>query len=130
MTCFDPDAPTGSGFWHWWCSTSRRRRPSFPAARAAATRRGCPSGAIHARNDGGGLGYLGVAPPEGHGDHRYVFAVHALGVPTLGIDSSASPAAVGFNMTFNTLGTRRADRPLRALTGQLRSLAIRRSISR
>ena len=52
----------------------------------------------------GGLGYIGMAPPEGHGDHRYVFAVHALGVPTLGIDSSASPAVVGFNMFFNTLG--------------------------
>jgi len=46
---------------------------------------------------------VGAAPPEGHGEHRYVFAVHALGVPTLGIDSSASPAYVGFNLTFNTL---------------------------
>jgi Raf kinase inhibitor-like YbhB/YbcL family protein len=62
-----------------------------------------PAGAIHARNDTGGLGYIGIAPPDGHGEHRYVFAVHAVGVATLGVDSSAPPAYVGFNLTFNTL---------------------------
>jgi Raf kinase inhibitor-like YbhB/YbcL family protein len=62
-----------------------------------------PGGALQARNDTGELGYIGCAPPDGHGEHRYVFAVHALGVPKLGVDSSAPPALVGFNLTFNTL---------------------------
>ena len=61
----------------------------MPHAVGPAIALGLPAGAIHARNDAGGLEYIGCAPPEGHGDHRYVFAVHALSVPTLGIDSSA-----------------------------------------
>ena len=55
------------------------------------------------RNDTGGLGYIGAAPPDGHGEHRYVFAVHALGIGKLGLDESATPAFVGFTLTFNTL---------------------------
>ena len=65
--------------------------------------RGLPKGAMHARNDMGAPVYVGAAPPPGHGDHRYVFAVHALSVPTLGLDANATPAYVGFNLTFNTL---------------------------
>lgn len=64
---------------------------------------GLPAGAIHARNDTGGLGYVGAAPPGGHGEHRYVFAVHAVGLPKLGLDETATPAYVGFTLTFNTL---------------------------
>ena len=47
---------------------------------------------------------FGAAPPEGHGEHRYVFALHAVSIPTLGLDASASPAYVGFTLTFNTIG--------------------------
>ena len=64
---------------------------------------GLPKGAKQARNDAGQSGYLGPAPPPGHGDHRYVFTVHALSVPTLGVDETATPAYVGFNLTFNTV---------------------------
>jgi Raf kinase inhibitor-like YbhB/YbcL family protein len=102
VTCYDPDAPTGSGFWHWVVFDIPADVTELPRG-AGSDDAGLPSGAHHARNDAGGLGYMGPAPPEGHGEHRYVFAVHALGVPTLGIDSSASPAYVGFNLTFNTL---------------------------
>ena len=63
---------------------------------------GLPAGAIHARNDTGGLGYVGAAPPGGHGEHRYVFAVHAVGLPKLGLDETATPAYVGFTLTFDT----------------------------
>ena len=104
VTCFDPDAPTGSGFWHWSLFDLPASITELPRGAGSGDQAALPTGAIHARNDAGGLGYIGMAPPEGHGDHRYVFAVHALGVPKLGIDSSASPAVVGFNMFFNTLG--------------------------
>jgi Raf kinase inhibitor-like YbhB/YbcL family protein len=102
VTCYDPDAPTGSGFWHWVVFDIPADVTEL-ARGAGSDDASLPPGAQHARNDAGGLGYMGPAPPEGHGEHRYVFAVHALGVPTLGIDSSASPAYVGFNLTFNTL---------------------------
>jgi Raf kinase inhibitor-like YbhB/YbcL family protein len=103
VTCFDPDAPTGSGFWHWVLFDLPSSTTGLPRAAGSGSMAGLPAGAIHARNDTGGLGYVGAAPPDGHGEHRYVFAVHALGIPTLGLDESATPAYVGFTLTFNTL---------------------------
>jgi Raf kinase inhibitor-like YbhB/YbcL family protein len=103
VTCFDPDAPTGSGFWHWVLFDLPASTTSLPRGAGSGEMAGLPAGAIHARNDAGGLEYIGAAPPEGHGDHRYVFAVHAVSLPTLGLDASASPAFVGFTLTFNTL---------------------------
>lgn len=103
VTCFDPDAPTGSGFWHWVLFDIPPAVTELPRGAGSGGMRGLPTGAIHARNDMGAPGYVGAAPPPGHGDHRYVFAVHALGVPTLGLDADATPAYVGFNLTFNTL---------------------------
>lgn len=76
-------------------------RPARGAGSGSAA--GLPAGAKHARNDTGALGYIGAAPPEGHGEHRYVFALHALKLSTLGLDESATPAYVGFTMAFNTL---------------------------
>jgi len=55
------------------------------------------------RNDLGTKDYLGALPPHGDPPHRYVFAVHALGVRSLGIDSDVSPAVAGFNLTYQTL---------------------------
>ena len=103
VTCFDPDAPTGSGFWHWVLFDLPASVTELPRGAGSGDQLGLPSGALHARNDAGGLCYFGAAPPEGHGEHRYVFAVHALQIPSLGLDASASPAYVGFNLTFNTL---------------------------
>jgi Raf kinase inhibitor-like YbhB/YbcL family protein len=103
VTCFDPDAPTGSGFWHWVLFDIPAGVTEVPRGAGSGDMQGLPSGAIHARNDTGGLGYFGAAPPPGHGDHRYVFAVHALGATSLGLDANATPAYVGFNLTFNTL---------------------------
>jgi Raf kinase inhibitor-like YbhB/YbcL family protein len=64
---------------------------------------GLPKGAVHARNDFGSKDFGGPAPPEGHGDHRYVFAVHALGTEALPLDADTPPAIVGFMVTANTL---------------------------
>ncbi|MGA8724474.1 MAG: YbhB/YbcL family Raf kinase inhibitor-like protein [Acidimicrobiales bacterium] len=103
VTCFDPDAPTGSGFWHWVLFDLPSSVTELPRGAGSGSMQGLPTGAIHARNDTGGLGYIGAAPPDGHGEHRYVFAVHALGIGKLGLDESATPAFVGFTLTFNTL---------------------------
>jgi Raf kinase inhibitor-like YbhB/YbcL family protein len=103
VTCFDPDAPTGSGFWHWVLFDIAASVNELPRGAGSGSMKGLPVGAHHARNDAGYTGYIGAAPPPGHGDHRYVFAVHAVGLPALGLDETASPAYVGFTLTFNTL---------------------------
>ena len=102
VTCFDPDAPTPSGFWHWVAVDV----PGAVTALATDAGRGddaLPTGAFHVRNDFGDLRYDGSAPPQGDVVHRYFFVVHAVDVPTLGVDASATPAVVSFNLAFHTL---------------------------
>lgn len=101
VTCFDPDAPTPSGFWHWVLVDLPGDCTSLAAGAASGD---LPGNAFHCRNDGGEHGFMGAAPPAGDQVHRYFFVVHAVGEETLGVDQDASPAVVSFNLAFKTLG--------------------------
>ena len=96
ISCFDPDAPTGSGWWHWFVL-------GVGAETRSVARGEHPAGAYCLRNDDGRQQYDGAAPPPGHGTHRYIFAVHALDQADLGVSADAAPAVGGFNVTFHTL---------------------------
>jgi Raf kinase inhibitor-like YbhB/YbcL family protein len=108
VTCFDPDAPTQSGFWHWVLVNLPASTTEL--ARGAGSGEALPGEAFHVRVDAGAKAYAGAAPPPGDRPHRYVFAVHALDVEGLDVDESVSPAVVGFNLAFHTIA-RGAIRP-------------------
>ena len=103
VTCFDPDAPTGSGFWHWAVADIPADVTELPTGAGSPDSPDLPAAAITLRGDAGAARYIGGAPPAGHGPHRYVFAVHAVDVDTLGIDADATPAFLGFNLFGHTL---------------------------
>ena len=102
VTCYDPDAPTGSGFWHWCVAGLGPEVTEL--ARGAGSKGGqLPAGAFQLRNDSGQMGYMGAAPPQGDKVHRYFFAVHALDTDDLGVAANATPALLGFNITFHVV---------------------------
>lgn len=100
VTIYDPDAPTGSGWWHWLVINLPATVTSLATG---ASQNGLPAGALQTRNDYDEEGYGGPYPPEGHGDHRYIVTVHALSIDKLDLPTSIPPAQVGFNLHFNTL---------------------------
>jgi Raf kinase inhibitor-like YbhB/YbcL family protein len=101
VTCFDPDAPIVSGFWHWVLVNLPANVTSLPTG--AGTTERLENGAFHVRNDFGTKNYGGAAPPAGDQVHRYYFVVHAIDVEALDVDPDATPAVVSFNLAFHTL---------------------------
>lgn len=104
VTVYDPDAPTGSGFWHWAVADIPAHVTSLPEGAGDDTGSGLPEGAFQLPNDARAARYLGAAPPAGHGRHRYFVVVHALDVASVGIPADTTPAVLGFTMTGHVLG--------------------------
>jgi Raf kinase inhibitor-like YbhB/YbcL family protein len=103
VTCFDPDAPTPCGFWHWALVDLPPDVTSLDTG-AGAEGADLPANAFMLRNDGGQHAFMGAAPPEGDQVHRYYFVVHAVTEDSLGIDADASNAVMSFNLAFKTAG--------------------------
>jgi hypothetical protein len=100
VSVYDPDAPTGSGFWHWWVANLPADTTGLPKGAGSGT--GLSAGAVQMRNDFSATGYGGPCPPKGT-PHHYQITVYALDVDKLDIDKDASPAFVGFNVHAHTL---------------------------
>lgn len=90
VTVFDPDAPTGSGFWHWVAWDIPSSVTTLPTGALL------PAGAVNGDNDAGTAGYTGPCPPAGDRTHRYHFTVVALDVPSVGLAATTHAAVVGF----------------------------------
>ena len=102
VTVYDPDAPTGSGFWHWAVANLPATCTEPPAGVGDGSE--LPGRAVTLVNDAGMRRYVGAAPPAGHGPHRYFIAVHAVKVEQLELSEDASPAYLGFNLFMNAIG--------------------------
>jgi len=94
VTCFDPDAPTGSGFWHWLVFDIPATATSI--AKGAGTAAAAPAGGIQGYNDTGANAYAGPCPPVGDPAHRYIFTLYAMPAATLGFTATAPGGLVGF----------------------------------
>jgi Raf kinase inhibitor-like YbhB/YbcL family protein len=102
VTMFDPDAPTGSGFWHWVVVNIPAAVTAL-AAGAGNPGGPLPAGALQVRTDFGKPGYGGPCPPAGDHPHRYLFTVSAVGTEALAVTADSAAAVVGFQLHFNTL---------------------------
>ena len=98
----DPDAPTGSGWWHWVVYDIPAEVTSLPADAGDPKKNLMPSGVVQGRTDFGTRGYGGPCPPPGK-PHHYYLRLYALKVPKLEVPADASPAFIGFNVTTNAI---------------------------
>ena len=97
ITCYDPDAPTGSGFWHWLILNIPSTVTELEAGAGSAGGK-MPAGALQTRTDFGASGYGGPCPPEGDHPHRYLFTVFAVKADKIDVKADTSAAVVGFNL--------------------------------
>jgi Raf kinase inhibitor-like YbhB/YbcL family protein len=104
ITAYDPDAPTGSGWWHW---NVVNIPASVNSIEVGASGNGkMPAEAVEIANDYGAPGFGGACPPPGE-VHRYVFTVHALSVESLELPENPSNALTGFMIGANTIQSAR-----------------------
>lgn len=102
VTVYDPDAPTGSGWWHWLAYDIPASAHALPAG--AGVKADLPAGTRQGRNDYGAHAFGGACPPVGDKPHHYIFTVYALKVGKLEVPDDASAALIGFMLNANSLG--------------------------
>lgn len=103
ITAYDPDAPTGSGWWHWQVVNIPSTVMELASGAGSTKADGVPDGIFQVKNDYGSRGFGGACPPEGHGVHHYRFTVHALSVEKLELPEDASGALAGYMINANTI---------------------------
>jgi hypothetical protein len=103
LTIYDPDAPTGSGWWHWVVLNLPSTTTSLPTGAGAADGSRLPKGARQIRTDFGSSGYGGPCPPVGDKPHRYIVTVYALNTQKLDLPVDATAAMAGYSINANSL---------------------------
>ncbi|BCZ78520.1 hypothetical protein PTKU64_21950 [Paraburkholderia terrae] len=103
LTVYDPDAPTGSGFWHWVVVNIPADARSLPRNAGKADGSLLPSGALQFRNDYGSVGFGGAAPTRGDKPHRFIFRVHALKVASLPLTADTTNAVARYMTHLNEI---------------------------
>jgi Raf kinase inhibitor-like YbhB/YbcL family protein len=104
VTVYDPDAPTGSGWWHWVVYDIPATVTELPAGAGDAGGGHLPAGTVQGRTDFGQAGFGGACPPPGDKPHRYIFTVYALKVEKIDVPAAATAALIGYNLNANQLG--------------------------
>ena len=103
VTVYDPDAPTGSGWWHWLIFNIPANVTQLAADAGNPAKKIAPPGSVQGRADFGSPGYGGACPPKGDKAHRYVFTVFALKTDKLDVPPNATAAMIGFALNANAL---------------------------
>jgi Raf kinase inhibitor-like YbhB/YbcL family protein len=103
VTVYDPDAPTGSGWWHWVVYNIPASANGLTAGAGDAEGKGLPAGSVQGRTDFGAYGFGGACPPVGDKPHRYIFTVHALKTDKLELPKDATAALVGYMLNANLI---------------------------
>jgi Raf kinase inhibitor-like YbhB/YbcL family protein len=103
ITVYDPDAPTGNGWWHWQIVNIPVTVTDIPTGAGNTKINSAPAGSLQIKNDYGSRGFGGVCPPQGHGVHHYRFTVHALSVEKLELPLDASGALAGYMINGHTI---------------------------
>lgn len=103
ITAYDPDAPTGSGWWHWQLVNIPVTVTELSTNAGSVSVDLAPTGSQQIVNDYGSAGFGGACPPAGHGAHRYQFTVHALSVERLDLPENASGALTGYMINANSI---------------------------
>ena len=103
LTVYDPDAPTGSGFWHWVVVNLPATTHALPPGAGTPDGKALPAGSLQISTDFGAPGYGGPCPPVGDKPHRYIFTLYALKAPKLDLPGHATAAVAGFMIHFNVI---------------------------
>ena len=103
VTVYDPDAPTGSGWWHWVVYNLPATAKDLPQG-SGSPKGALPEGAVQGRTDFGASGYGGACPPPGDKPHKYIFTVYALKIEKIEVPPDSTAAMVGYMTHANALG--------------------------